>query len=442
MSRNSDNTLIYYPVNTWDVAKVTRKGSGDVGVLCGSNQMINKWAKYKPVILPNVIDTTYDLKGGTGSDKNEWKTTATWWKANDGKCGLTINKYNLASTMIGAWNNNWVYNPPTGGMAAPFRLIDFNYYYHNAVQFAFVTLIAQETEDDYVLNFASNGITLGVQMELRYNENALSIMDFKTALFTDFVDFYFGVVVVNANTEYTFKMNPTKFSASELNPESADSWTRLIELDSNYLPNTSGGTISKIYPVLIPDGTWNQTHSSQTTSDFGGTMVPLPCSPLVTKSASVLSRLDRYFTSYSATKKKSSGADAGITPSFTFTMANNWTTIPINVNGAARFYWLDGKTVTSHVEGEEYLGTDKGTFRIVQLYQYTNNYLNASLSITITHGNSAQITFSNFSNYYNPPVEFILEKDGVLDNYPDGIRFAIVLPNNLGTYATDAFSIS
>lgn len=440
MSYNN-NGLIYHPVNTHDVSYVTRKSSNDVGTLCGaSNTMINKWAKYKPVILPNVVDSTVINGVAQLNSDSTWKSTATWWKGSNGKCGLTVNKYNLASTMIAAWDNNWVYNPPTGGMAAPYRLIDFNYYYHNAVKFTDVVTPATETDGEYPLQFSNQNIPLYVQMQLKYNENALSIMDFKTALFTDFVDFYFGVVIVNANTEYTFKMNPTKFSTNELNPESAGSWLRDLYIDSNYLPSVDG-TISKIYPVLVPDGNWNQTHTSQQTSDFGGIMVPLPVSPLTVKAGNLLSHFSRFFSSYSATKRMSAGAYAGIIPFFTFSMRNEWTYTNINVTGMARFYWLDGKTITSHEEGEEYLGTDKGSFRIVQLATYTNNYLNASLNINIVAGSTAQITFSDFSNYYQTPVEFINEKDGVLDNYPDGIRFAIMLPNNLGTYATDAFYI-
>ena len=57
---SNSNGLITYPVNTYDVANVTRKGSNDVGTLCGNNAMINKWAKYKPVRQSD-CDTTPQL---------------------------------------------------------------------------------------------------------------------------------------------------------------------------------------------------------------------------------------------------------------------------------------------------------------------------------------------------------------------------------------------
>lgn len=155
MSRNSDNTLIYHPVNTADVSYVTRKGSNDVGTLCGaSNTMINMWSKYKPVIKANVIDSTV-INGVAqlNSDKT-WKSTATWWWGDKSasiqtidttsgyvlstSCGITIKGYyGTIRHFVNNWDTNgwrhyWTYNPPTGGMAAPYRLIDFNYYKHNA----------------------------------------------------------------------------------------------------------------------------------------------------------------------------------------------------------------------------------------------------------------------------------------------------------------------
>ena len=108
------------------------------------------WAKYKPVIRRNLIDTT----GQLASD-NTWKTSAqieagghqneSWWKADDTNHGLTVpfatagwspagfvTALNGIASMINGAENGWTYSPPGGTLNAPFRLIDFNRYNHNA----------------------------------------------------------------------------------------------------------------------------------------------------------------------------------------------------------------------------------------------------------------------------------------------------------------------
>jgi len=436
------HTIIIDPMNTHVVAKVIHMGSLDVGTLCSDNNKgnrgyVNKWAKYKPVIRKNRLDTTDELVGGTGTDKNRWKDGATWWKGDDGKCGLTVNKYSRASEMRAGWDDNWKYNPPTGGLAAPYRLIDFNYYDHNAVKFANVWANSMERDGNgNALHFAGNGITLGIQMGIFYSDYSLKIMDFQTALFTDFVNFYFGVVVVNNpssnSREYTVKVNTTPFGKSDLQNGNASDYTRLIELDGNHLPNTTGGTVSMIYPVLVPN-TYSQIHGQATgTSDFSGTLVPLPVSPIEVRAGSVLSNLSRYWASYTCGKHTSSGAVAGFEPAFDFVLQNSWQYTEVRISGSARFYMLDGKNVTSYDGSASYLSTNQGNFRIIELYSYSNNYIEKALNASISHGSSYTISFSTFTT-----VGFVNEKDGVLDSYPDGVRFGIELPNNLGTYASD-----
>ena len=87
-------------------------------VLC-THPNINKWSKYKPVILPNV----------------EPDRSSNWWRSTNGNCGLTIPTYNSISALISgvdANGNDWVYQPPTGGANAPYRIADFGSYEHNA----------------------------------------------------------------------------------------------------------------------------------------------------------------------------------------------------------------------------------------------------------------------------------------------------------------------
>ena len=116
------NGLIIAPVSIYDVQQTLGTSNNDVGTLC-RQQNVNKWAKYKPV--PNdIIDTTPELE----SDKT-WKSTATWWKAKNGKCGLSyIPQPSVAYTKdaIDSKHVVWSRVAPAGNDTEPYRLIDFN----------------------------------------------------------------------------------------------------------------------------------------------------------------------------------------------------------------------------------------------------------------------------------------------------------------------------
>lgn len=144
------NGIIVAPVSIYDVQQTLGvSAGGDLGRICQSAK-INMWAKYKPVVRRNLIDTT----GQLNSDKT-WKTSAqieagghqneSWWKGDDTNHGLTVpfvtagwspagfvTALNSIANMIDGEENGWVYSPPTGTILAPFRLIDFNEYYHDA----------------------------------------------------------------------------------------------------------------------------------------------------------------------------------------------------------------------------------------------------------------------------------------------------------------------
>lgn len=146
----SDN-VITAPVRMVDLQSALSSGSTDLGTLCRSNN-INMWAKYKPVVRRNLIDTTGQLAAG-----NVWKTSAaieagghqneSWWKGDDTNHGLTpyfqtaswspagfISALNalVESGRIDGDKNGWTYTRPSGGTASPYRMIDFNQYNHKA----------------------------------------------------------------------------------------------------------------------------------------------------------------------------------------------------------------------------------------------------------------------------------------------------------------------
>lgn len=221
------NGLITPPVNTADVSYVTRKGSNDVGTLCGaSNTMINMWAKYKPVIKANVIDSTV-INGivQINNDKT-WKSTASWWKgdisssvstidATSGwvlstSCGITVRGYyGILRNLVNSWDSNgwkyyWTYNPPTGGLSAPYRLIDFNYYKHDAAPpfrdyEAPTEIVRYRYGSEYVITGQAS-----VWLPSGTTDYQLTVDDLQVkngaATNVNLSNYYFGVVVVFVKT--------------------------------------------------------------------------------------------------------------------------------------------------------------------------------------------------------------------------------------------------
>lgn len=122
------NGIIKAPVAMSDVQVVIGSQSTDLATLC-TDEAINRWAKYKPV-SKDLIDTTAQLDAN-----KEWLSSATWWKGTDGNCGITFSTFSTVAAARAAIVNGvnvWNYTKPTGGSYAPFRLTDFNQYYHTA----------------------------------------------------------------------------------------------------------------------------------------------------------------------------------------------------------------------------------------------------------------------------------------------------------------------
>lgn len=85
------------------------------------NGNINKWAKYKPVVLNSFAP-----------DRN-----SDWWKGSSGLCGFDEQGTASLSELCEGYNNGtfWKYVKPSGGSSSPFRALDFDNYNHYAVPF-------------------------------------------------------------------------------------------------------------------------------------------------------------------------------------------------------------------------------------------------------------------------------------------------------------------
>ncbi len=95
--------------------------------------VINKWAKYKPVAYNGLTGSQLD------STTHKWKSNANWWKGADGQCGMTFTTYTALGTpssgflaQLLAGNLGWGYTPPSGASTQPLRAFDFIQYLHTA----------------------------------------------------------------------------------------------------------------------------------------------------------------------------------------------------------------------------------------------------------------------------------------------------------------------
>lgn len=150
--------IISAPGTGTDVQTVLQNQS-NVGYDLMVDTNINKWAKYKPVQLDdNMVDNQLN------ADKT-WKSTSTWWKAQDGKCGLAyVTKSTAAQvkTAVDTQQVIWSYVPPSG----PMRWTDFIQYDHAAIPPVFnvgstnARLAAGSTLDILIATSTSTGTNL------------------------------------------------------------------------------------------------------------------------------------------------------------------------------------------------------------------------------------------------------------------------------------------
>lgn len=114
------NGKITAPVSIDDIKNCFGLSINDLGTLI-TKANINVWAKYKPTVYPSPFPDD-------------------WYKAKDRNYGINITVNNRVSSwnaLVAEYskaNNGYtnIYNRPTGGADAPYRLGDFRGYNHNA----------------------------------------------------------------------------------------------------------------------------------------------------------------------------------------------------------------------------------------------------------------------------------------------------------------------
>lgn len=117
MSHSSDGDIIY-PVNLiTDVKTVLGETTNTISGLCSSSK-INMWSKHKPV----QISSTFPDRSGN------------WWEGDNTDCSMAYlykTKFSDAFNVISQNTKAWWCKLPDG-TTYPYRLLDFDGYYHSA----------------------------------------------------------------------------------------------------------------------------------------------------------------------------------------------------------------------------------------------------------------------------------------------------------------------
>ena len=246
----NSNGIITAPGTGTDVQTVLNSQSGDGYTLMRLNN-INKWAKYKPVQL-NADNVDSQLK----SDLT-WKDDATWYKAQDGKCGLSYVTYSTAAAAKTAIDNRttvWSHVKPS----APMRWTDFIQYDQNAAAPVFsvgsnnARLAAGSTLDILIATSTSTGTNLRL--------NDLSSLS----------SYYYSVLIFDTNGTLKMIHSGSKALADYTDEEDVEMSIPYSSLEGGYSGVFSENGTYYIYPVLT------DRKYTCATSEYGGTKVYIP----------------------------------------------------------------------------------------------------------------------------------------------------------------------
>lgn len=184
------NIIPVSPVHEIDVRDTLNANGSSVNdtwaSLCG-NPNNNGNSKHKPVRLNVNFCQDHDPNGAN--------YVKDWWKSTDGLCGFNLNAAKASgwSTLVSLYDggqNGWVYQPPQGGTAQPYRITDFAGYYPAARPLSHgfsapATVYKTQTS-------ASAAMALPIE-----SEHSLTWRDFDTLK-----NYYFGVLLWRSASDY------------------------------------------------------------------------------------------------------------------------------------------------------------------------------------------------------------------------------------------------
>lgn len=184
------NIIPVSPVHEIDVRDTLNANGSSVNdtwaSLCG-NPNNNGNSKHKPVRLNVNFCQDHDPNGAN--------YVKDWWKSTNGLCGFNLDKakasgWSTLVTLYDGGQNGWIYQPPQGGTAQPYRITDFAGYYPAARPLSHgfsapATVYKTQTS-------ASAAMALPIE-----SEHSLTWRDFDTLK-----NYYFGVLLWRSASDY------------------------------------------------------------------------------------------------------------------------------------------------------------------------------------------------------------------------------------------------
>ena len=252
MSYDPSTHIVSAPVEIADIQSAIGSDSDNLYTLSVTPN-INKWAKYKPVQL-NQNFVNDQLKADL-----TWKDDATWWKAQDGKCGLSYLTFGTAALVKAAIDNKttvWSHVAPTGHV----RQTDFNQYDHLAIPPVFnvgstsARLAAGSTLDILIATSTSTGLNL-------------RLSDFRA-----FENYYYSVLIFDGNGNLKMIHSADKKMSLFTEEEDVEMSIPFTSEQGGYSGVFSENQTYYIYPVIT------DRQYTCATSEYGGTKlyIPLP----------------------------------------------------------------------------------------------------------------------------------------------------------------------
>ena len=419
-----NNGLITYPIGVGEVCNVLGTNHADVGWVCSRSTLIDKFAKYKPVVYA-MIDTTPQLNNDkTWNDSYNVGGNKPWWRATDGKCGLVINIRNSGSTLIDGWSSDWAYVVPTGGASAPYRLIDFNHYEHlpsyNPVS---VTIGAQwDSVNNRYVYYANSGSTIGFTVHFSCKSDKpkqLKITDFKNSglggIWSASDKLYCGVLI-KYSSSYAYITNQNAIGESmQASDEGSGEWERTVTFPTTMLPTQGSDSVPiMVYPYICATRDYHSTSLSTTNPTWEKGVISVPVDitdfKIYVQSTSVTGSL----VSVTCTR---SGLGA-YKVSYVYRIKNN-TSSSFSFSGrAVTFLTSNDIDTTGTYEGETYDGrpviTNKisgSSFGFTVSGNSTTDVLLTSMFSPSQLDTNNNLVFSAEVNTYTP-VRIILQLDG------------------------------
>lgn len=248
---STNKGIITKPVSVADVQKTLGVTVNDVGSLCIS-ESINKWAKYKPVSRPVLRPLTEEERKGTGGTGEYYGL----------QCTLT--QITISPELH---NVGFEYIRPTGGLASPYRLSDFDGYDHVAEPDPTGHISAR---DVYWQDELSSGSILGVSIyHYNWKGTGVSLDDIIGRLdgFGDIkenIAFCYPLIMLgddvrclqNSYRKQFVTMDPANCctTLATQNSDGSLSWWNEWEVPIDRLKNAAVGTLKATVFLFYPKG--------------------------------------------------------------------------------------------------------------------------------------------------------------------------------------------